>query len=264
MESHIRGDMTEATVLAELKRRDVSVSLPFGDNERYDMVVETPGGWLFRAQVKTGWKRDGTVVFKGYSQHTNTEGNTYKQYADGIDCFLVYSHDEERLFLVWEEEVGSNMAIRIEEPEQRHRTANWADDYEFDARWPPSERRIRSTSGGRSPAVKPVGEHLQECRIPFVQVDDEPFHFLACDGSGTRRGLRACSGSIVDGRIRFPTDESPAIDAYCVHCSETGEIYLVAADEFDHSISLRVDPPDQPDASINWASEYRFDERWPP
>ena len=264
MESHRKGELTEAVVLAELKRRGVSVSLPFGDNERYDMIIETPGGWLFRAQIKTGWNRDGTVTFKGYSQHTNSEGNVYKRYTDGIDCFLVYSHHVERLFLVWEDEMGTNMAIRVEEPEQRHRTANWADDYKFDARWPPSDRRIRSVSGGRSPAVEPVGERLQERRIPFVQVDDEPYHFVACNGSGTQHRIRACSGSVVDGRIRFPTRDSNAIDVYCVHCSETGGIYLVTNDEFDQSISLRVDPSDQPDASINWADDYRFDERWPP
>ncbi len=261
MESHRKGDLTEATVLTELKRRDISVSLPFGDNERYDVVVETPGGWLFRAQVKTGWTRDGAVVFKGCSQHTNSEGNTYERYTDGIDCFLAYSHDVERLFLVWEEEAGTSMAIRVEEPEQRHRTANWADEYDFDSRWPPDNRRIRSVSGGRSPAVEPVGECLQERRIPFVQVENEPYHFLACDDSSTRH---TCSGSVVDGRIRFPTEGSEAIDAYCIRCSEVDGIYLVRDEEFDRSVSLRVDPPDQADAFINWAADYRFDERWPP
>lgn len=34
MDSHEKGDLTEAIIIAELKRRSIPVSLPFGDNER--------------------------------------------------------------------------------------------------------------------------------------------------------------------------------------------------------------------------------------
>ncbi|MEF8914805.1 group I intron-associated PD-(D/E)XK endonuclease [Natronomonas sp.] len=264
MDSHRKGDLTEATVVVELKQRGVPVALPFGDNERYDATIETPSGQLLRAQIKTGWYQDGVVKFKGYSQHTNSKGNIRKPYAGSIDCFLVYSHEVERLFLVWEGEVGKNMAIRIEEPKQQHETTNWAEEYAFDSRWPPENQQVRSVSGNRSPAVKPVGELLQSRGIPFIQKTDEDHHLVACGPSGERYCLRACSGSISGGRIRFPTLQSPFIDAYCVHCSEAEEIYLVPDDAFDQSFSLRVEAPDQPDASINWASDYTFDERWPP
>lgn len=257
-----KGELTEATVVAELKRREIAVSLPFGDNERYDAVLEAPGGRLLRAQIKTGWERDGTVQFKGYSQHTNSTGNTYKPYTDGIDCFLVYTHDFERLFLVWVDEIRANMTLRVGEPDQRHDSTNWADDFAFDERWPPSRGRLRSTAGWRSPAVEPVVDLLEDRNVPFVTVSDEPYHLLACDESGERHALRACSGNIVRGRIRFNT-VSGDFDAYCVHCSETGATYLVPDDEFRESISLRVEEPYQADASINWAADYEFDERWP-
>jgi len=64
MDSHKKGDLTEAAVLTELKRRDVPVSIPFGDNERYDFVVETPDTQFLRAQIKTGWSRDGVIKSK--------------------------------------------------------------------------------------------------------------------------------------------------------------------------------------------------------
>lgn len=264
MEPHEKGDMTEAVVIAELKRRNIPVSVPFGDNQRYDLVVETPDGLLVRSQVKTGWFREGVVQFKGQSQHTNAVGNTYKPYREGIDCFLVYSHEVESLFLVWEAEVGTNMSIRITDPQQRHETTNWASEYRFDEQWPPEDPRVRTVSGNRSPAVKPVGQWLRTQEIPFVQASAGPHHYLACDEAGERHTLRACSGSLVNGRIRFPTLEPSAVDAYCVNCSETDEIFLVPDKSFSKSISLRVESPDQPDASINWASEYRFDEQWPP
>lgn len=263
MNSQRKGDLTEATVIAELKRRAIPVSIPFGDNERYDIVLEAPGGRLLRGQVKTGWTRDAAVQFKGYSQHTNSEGNTYKPYTDGIDCFLVYSHEFERLFLVWVDEIGANMRIRVTEPDHRHHTTNWADDYAFDQRWPPTGERLRSMLGGRNPAAEPVSMVLRDNEIPFVRVEGEPYHFVACDGDGVQYTLRACSGTVVDGRMRFNT-VSGDLDAYCIHCSETETTYLVPDAEFEKSISLRVEEPEQPDASIHWAVDYEFDERWPP
>jgi len=262
MEPQRKGEYTEAVVLTELKARDIPVSIPFGDNERYDLVVNTSNGRHLRAQVKTGWITDGVVQFKGQSQHTNAEGNTYKPYTDGIDCFLVYAHEIEQLFLVWEQEVGKNMSIRISAPDQRHDSTNWAEEYRFDEQWPPKTPSVRSVSSGRSPAVKPVGKLLKQQSIPFVQTSGDVHQFLACDETGTHHTLRACSGSAVDGRIRFPTLDPGAVDAYCVHHS--GEIYLVPDDVFDRSFSLRVDEADGRDSTINWASEFRFDERWPP
>jgi hypothetical protein len=92
MESHRKGDLTEAVVIAELKRRSIPVSLPFGDNERYDVVLETPTGALLRVQIKTGWLSEGKVEFHARSQHTNSTGNTYKSYNGEIDYFIVFSH----------------------------------------------------------------------------------------------------------------------------------------------------------------------------
>lgn len=263
MEPQRKGDLTEATVVTELLRREVAVSIPFGDNERYDLVVEAPGGRLLRAQVKTGWQGDGTVQFKGYSQHTNSTGNTYKPYTDDVDCFLVYSHDYERLFLVWVDEVRANMDIRVEAADQRHESSNWADEYAFDERWPPTRDERRPGAAERSPAVGPVVDTLRSREIPFVHVQGRQYHLVACDGDGTHHRLRACTGAVVDGRIRFDAS-SDLPDAYGVHCPKTDAVYLVPDDDFDQSISLRVEEPDQPDASINWADDYTFDERWPP
>lgn len=54
METHRKGDLTEAVVIAELMKRSVPVSIPFGDNERYDVVAENPDGSLLKVQIKTG------------------------------------------------------------------------------------------------------------------------------------------------------------------------------------------------------------------
>lgn len=138
METHRKGDLTEAIVIAELTKRHVPVSIPFGDNERYDIVVETPTGELLRTQVKTGWFSDGTIRVKGHSQHTNSTGNTYKLYDSAdVDYFLAYCYELETMYWIREDGFGSSIHLRVEEPKQLKPNINWAEDYEFDANWPP-------------------------------------------------------------------------------------------------------------------------------
>lgn len=137
MESHRKGDLTEAVVITELKRREIPVSVPFGDNERYDLVVETPSESFLRVQVKTGWLTDGVVQFHGKSQHTNASGNTYEQYDGDVDYFAVYCHELDQLYWMGEDEFETRATLRVEEPAVVQPAINWAADYEFDVRWPP-------------------------------------------------------------------------------------------------------------------------------
>lgn len=264
MESHRKGELTEAEVITELKRRGIPVSVPFGDNERYDLLFEAPDGRILRGQVKTGWTNDGIVNFRGYSQHTNSTGNVYKEYGTDVDCFLVYSHEYDRLFLVWEDEFDTNMSIRIEEPVQTHETINWAAEYAFDERWPPQETDLRRRVIARSPAVSEVAMVLDERNIPYTHEPEAPYDFIAIDSTGHHSKIRARSGAVVEGRIRFVADApSSDVDAYAIYLARGDQVYLVPDDEFDESISLRVEEPDQADASINWAADFEFDERWP-
>jgi len=136
METQDKGDLTEAAVLTELKRREIPVSIPFGDNQRYDFVVESEDGTLYKSQIKTGWLSDGVVNFHSKSQHTNSQGNVYKQYDD-VDQFLVYVHDLGALYLVPEGAFERSISLRVEEPKQADASINRAAEYRFDERWPP-------------------------------------------------------------------------------------------------------------------------------
>lgn len=136
MESHRKGDLTEAVVITELKRREIPVSVPFGDNERYDLVVETPDASFLRVQVKTGWLTEGVVQFHGKSQHTNASGNTYAYYDGDVDYFAVYCHELDQLYWVGEDEFDTGIRLRVEDPDVVQPSINWASEYEFDARWP--------------------------------------------------------------------------------------------------------------------------------
>jgi len=136
MESHRRGDLTEQIVITELKRQEISVSTPVGDNERYDVVIEQPGGDLLRAQVKTGRLKDGTIRFSGLSQHTNASGHTYERYGEDIDCFAVYCYDTDQTYLIPAAEVGTSMYLRVDAPDKETRQVNWAEKYRLEEQWP--------------------------------------------------------------------------------------------------------------------------------
>ena len=53
-------------MLAQLIDRGYRVLLPFGVNQRYDLVVDNDGE-LLKAQIKTGRLRNGVIEFKAQS-----------------------------------------------------------------------------------------------------------------------------------------------------------------------------------------------------
>lgn len=46
------GNKTEITIISEFINRDIPVSIPFGDNQRYDVIIDVHSK-LYRIQIKT-------------------------------------------------------------------------------------------------------------------------------------------------------------------------------------------------------------------
>jgi len=264
MKSHERGDATEAAVIAKLKRRRLSVSIPFGDNERYDIIVATPDDRLLRVQIKTGWIRNGKIEFHGKSQHTNATGNTYTEYEGDVDYFVVYVPDLDSMYLIGESEFGTGMQLRVDEPEQSHETINWAEEYRFEERWPPQPDQTAMAND--HPTIERASEYLRQRDVDFARTVTISEYDLLVEADETVVRLGVETGWVEDGRIRFHPNSSAdreRIDWFLLHCEETAQAYLVGPDEFDTSISLRVDEPEMEMPSINWAAEYEFEKRWP-
>ncbi|WP_255682142.1 group I intron-associated PD-(D/E)XK endonuclease [Natrinema sp. SYSU A 869] len=73
------GDETEARAISKLVACDYSVSIPFGDNDKYGLVVND-GTDLYRLQCKTGWSNKAeTIRFNTHSQTTKTASTTRKR-----------------------------------------------------------------------------------------------------------------------------------------------------------------------------------------
>jgi hypothetical protein len=131
------GDESEAAVLAELVERGYSVSIPFGDNDPYDLVVDAEPE-LYRVQVNTGWLEDGRVRFKTCSRTTEGGDPATRDYtATEVDAFAVRCRELGTLYWVPIEVTGAkNSYLRVEPPDIEHPSVNHAAEFRFDENLP--------------------------------------------------------------------------------------------------------------------------------
>ncbi len=130
------GDETEARIAAAIIGYGYTVAIPFGDNDRYDLIVDT-GEQLLRVQCKTGWREDDVVRFKTASKTTVDGEVTMTDYEDSIDAFAVRCRESDSLYWVPPEDAGTKSTyLRLSEPEIDHPSVNRAAAYRLDERLP--------------------------------------------------------------------------------------------------------------------------------
>ncbi|WP_257299797.1 group I intron-associated PD-(D/E)XK endonuclease [Haloarchaeobius sp. FL176] len=125
------GDETEVAILHKLIEYGYSVSLPFGDNDKYDLVLDS-GAELYRVQCKTAWQnKPDTIRFNTHSQ--TTRGGEYHEstYEDAVDAFIVRYPETGTLYWVDVADATSQkMELRFD-ADIDHPSINWASEYEF-------------------------------------------------------------------------------------------------------------------------------------
>jgi hypothetical protein len=95
------GDRTTVLVVAALQACGYSVLVPFGENTRYDLVIDD-GERLARVQCKTGRLRAGGIRFavcSCYGHHQNPK-TARRDYHGQIDYFGVYCPETQAVYLV--------------------------------------------------------------------------------------------------------------------------------------------------------------------
>lgn len=128
------GHRSEAAILAQLVRQGYRVLLPFGVNQRYDMVLDN-NGMLLKVQCKTGRLREGAIRFRSQSVQSNTAGTRARAYSGEVDFFAVYCPENDRVYLIPADEVpATGMYLRVERPRNSQRKrVRWAEDYALPA-----------------------------------------------------------------------------------------------------------------------------------
>jgi hypothetical protein len=108
--------------------------MPFGNNHRYDLVLDLEGKFV-RVQCKTGRLRRGVVLFAARSVRVNTKRVYFRDYQGDVDLFVVYCPDNDRVYAVPIDDATSTAgALRVDPPANgQSKNIRWAADYELPA-----------------------------------------------------------------------------------------------------------------------------------
>lgn len=129
MNSKMVGERTEGIVLAHMLRLGYSVLIPFGNNQRYDLVIDKGNGALIKGQCKTARITNGCLTFNAASVNGFT--GKRKTYVGQIDVFWVYSPSTDKIYEIPVDAVGINECrLRIDPPKGGATSGiRWAKDF---------------------------------------------------------------------------------------------------------------------------------------
>ena len=133
------GEHAEAMVIARLIEVGYVVLVPFGNGQRYDLVIEDAEGHFWRIQCKKARYINGCVAFSTGSPY-GPKGKTEKAwtrrgYIGQADFFAVYSKETSKIYFVPVEDTGTQMCkLRVEAVAGKggpKDAIRWATDYEL-------------------------------------------------------------------------------------------------------------------------------------
>jgi PD-(D/E)XK nuclease superfamily protein len=95
------GDRTTLAVMLALREVGLAVLVPFGENTRYDLVIDD-GARLMRVQCKTGRLRKGAVLWSmcsNYGHHAKPRV-VHRDYQGEVDYFGVFCPETQGIYLI--------------------------------------------------------------------------------------------------------------------------------------------------------------------
>ena len=141
MNSKLKGDIAEAVFTAECLKRGWIISKPYGDNCRYDAILDRGNG-LERIQIKSSTFSPERGVIQSATRriyNNQTKGQICNSYSKkDIDAFVIYSPELEKLYFVPidEQEDKKYINLRVSSSNKAVKTPKnpyirWANKYEF-------------------------------------------------------------------------------------------------------------------------------------
>ena len=132
------SERSEAIVIGRLVHAGYTMLKPYGENQRYDLVIEDADRKFWRVQCKTGWlsKNQKTLQFNACSNHYaytwQKSSMTRKHYRGDVEYFAVYSPDLDKVYLIPIEQAGTNQGTLrlVPTANNQEKKVHWAKDYE--------------------------------------------------------------------------------------------------------------------------------------
>jgi len=129
------GDRSTLAIMLALRSAGYSVLMPFGENTRYDLVIDD-GESLARVQCKTGRLLQGAITFRTsstYLHHPHPKVWS-RDYHGEVDYFAVYCPATAGVYLVPIADLATNCSamLRVAPPRNNQvRGVRYASRYEI-------------------------------------------------------------------------------------------------------------------------------------
>ncbi len=130
------GDISESAVVTRLLQCSYIVLTPYGQNHRYDLVIEDADGKFWRVQVKTGWVDEEQVLIKfntasSYNRTVHYKG--WRNYRGQCEYLAVYVEALNKVYFIPVDDVGTtNATLRLRPSKNKQeKNVHWAKDYEL-------------------------------------------------------------------------------------------------------------------------------------
>lgn len=124
-----KGNITELQVMTVAIQNGCTVSIPYGDCDKYDQVWDIKGK-LLRIQVKTSRyknEKEKAIIFNCYSV---SNGKKCKYSKKDIDYFATFWQN--KCYLIPVEECSTEKTLWFEKPECNESVCSIAQDYELE------------------------------------------------------------------------------------------------------------------------------------
>lgn len=131
MNTKDKGILTETAIIFDLVKKGYVVSLPYGDNAPYDLIVQYKNNnKLIRIQCRTARYKNGAMQFKTSQTRTNLNG-WITTTSKGFDWYAIYNKDINRCFYVKLDGIRKcSMTLRIEASlSNKVKNINFAQNY---------------------------------------------------------------------------------------------------------------------------------------
>ena len=127
-----KGNLTELQCITAFIEQGCGISIPYGDNSKYDFIADFQGS-LYKIQVKTSsYKDKNAIQFSCRSTHVNCKGVKNERYSKNeIDFFATYWNGQ--CYLVPVEECSVTKTLRFAPPlSGQQKGICFAENYELE------------------------------------------------------------------------------------------------------------------------------------
>jgi PD-(D/E)XK endonuclease len=130
------GNISESAVVTRLLQCGYFVLTPYGQNHRYDLVIEDADGKFWRVQVKTGWvdEEQALIKFNTASSYNRTvQYKGWRNYRGQCEYFAVYVEALNKVYFIPVDDVGTtNATLRLSPSKNKQeKNVRWAQNYEL-------------------------------------------------------------------------------------------------------------------------------------